>query len=120
MGYLMLRADGNICRMVVVNDYERDLQMQLAQNYHAPRSIQRKLQSGKYIGYFFEHPQDYADENYPWQEMVLPAQSFTWHPSAEQPRQTWYAGIVEDPPVDIDFDRQSCTYDAYCAMKDTG
>ena len=115
MGYLMLRANGSLCRLVILSETERLLQILVAEKYSAPPAILHKMRSKKYICYFAEHPQDYVHEQYPWGEVLIPAKEFAAHKQDADSAQIWYTSIVEHPPVDIDFDQHTCSFNAYVA-----
>ena len=109
-GYLMLRADGSMLRLIVLCQAELDAQAALADRHGAPAPLLAQLRSGRAVGYFMEHPRDYmGHEAYPWAEMVVPAQTV-------QGAQTWYLGTVADPPADIDFDPSASSYARFLDM----
>jgi CheY-like chemotaxis protein len=109
-GYLMLRGDGSIIRLVVLSQAELDEQIQVAQRYNAPSRLLAELKAGKQMGYLYEHPADYlGHEDYPWAELFMPAHKITGS-------HTWYLGVAENPPVDIDFDPAISSYDKFLTL----
>lgn len=109
-GYLMLRADGSMVRLVVLSQLELDQQISLAQQHGAPPRKIRKMQAGKLLGYLYEHPADYmGHEDYPWNEVLLPAKRI-------EGNQTWYVGVTDNPPVDIDFDANKTSYEQFLQL----
>jgi len=112
-GYLMLRANGSMLRLVFYSESERREQITTAQAHQAPAHIMQQLTSGQSIGFLHERPEDYLGfEAYPWDDAMLPA-------TVIQGEQTWYAGIAANPPADIDFDPKASSYDQYLAQRKT-
>ncbi len=110
-GYLMLRANGTMIRLVVLSEAERNAQIELAKTYHAPATIVTKLAAGQCIGLFNERPEDYLGfEPYPWDEAIMPATQITGD-------QNWFIGFAINPPADIDFDPSASSYERYLASK---
>jgi CheY-like chemotaxis protein len=106
-GYLLLRADGSMLRLVVLSQRELNQQVQLAQQFGAPAGLVAKLRAGEMLGYFYEHPADYlGHEEYPWAEMLLDAQRV----DGAEP---WYVGLAHSPPADIDFDPAKSSYQRF-------
>ena len=110
-GYLMLRADGSMIRLVVLSQAELNTQITLAQQFGAPQALVAQLQKGRQLGYLYEHPADYlGHEDYPWDELFIPA-------TKVQGQQTWYLGLYENPPVDIDFDPRLSSYATFLTLE---
>ena len=110
-GYLMLRADGSMVRLVVLCQQELDQQIRLAQQYEAPARLIRRMQAGKLLGYLSERPEDYmGHEAYPWREALIAAKRI-------QGKQTWYVGVAKNPPVDIDFDASESSYQQFLQLE---
>ena len=109
-GFLMLRANGSVVRLVLLDPAARQQQIDLARRYDAPASIRRGLEQGDLVGVFSgESPADYfGDETFPWEEQVVPA----WRVEG---RTTWHLGLVRDAATDVDFDPARCSYNAYLA-----
>jgi CheY-like chemotaxis protein len=110
-GYLLLRADGSMVRLVVLCQEELDQQILLAQRYEAPARLVRRMQAGKLIGYLYEHPEDYmGHEVYPWREALIAAKRI-------EGKQTWYVGVAKNPPVDVDFDASESSYEQFLRLE---
>ena len=110
-GYMMLRADGSMIRLVVLSQTELQAQLELARSYGAPQQLLSQIQAGKLIGYLFEHPRDYlGHEDYPWAEMLIPALRI----DGDEP---WFIGVADNPPADIDFDPAQSSFDAFLGLK---
>ena len=111
-GYLMLRADGTLLRLVIINGAELQAQREVAWRYDAPAKVQRKLRRGRYICFMNEKPADYmGHEPYPWDEVLLKAKRVRL-------REEWYLAVAENPPADIDFDPAASCYDHFLANRD--
>ncbi len=109
-GYLMLTANGEISQLIVISQSALDDQLKLAKQFGAPEALINQLSAGQKLGYIYEHPADYWDSTrYPWDEMFLPAIKI-------QGDVTWYVGWSNNPPIDIDFDPEKSSYNAYLAM----
>ena len=112
-GYLMLTADGTMVRLVVLSQRELDRQIALAQQYRAPEKMINKMRDGKLIGYLYEHPGDYlGHEAYPWDEVLIGA-------NRVEGDQTWYLGVAENPPADIDFQANLSSYNSFLQLDRT-
>ena len=110
-GYLLMRADGTLLRLIIIDAAQLYEQLNLAEQYGAPKRLLRRLRQGKSILYLYEHPRDYlGHERYPWNEVALRAQRI-------DARNTWYVGIAENPPADIDFDPAQCSYASFLASR---
>lgn len=106
-GYLMLRADGSMLRLIVLSAAEHDAQIDMAMSYRAPQALLTRMRAGNALVYFVEHPGDYAShEEFPWEEMIVPAATIAG-------AQTWYLGIVQDPPADIDFEPAASSFASF-------
>ncbi|MGA1370131.1 MAG: hypothetical protein ACO3Z6_00875 [Pseudomonadales bacterium] len=109
-GFLMLRADGSVVRLVILTPAERAAQIGFAREHDAPAALQRALGRGEILcSSSGDSPSHYyGSESYPWDEFVVPAQAL----AGSVP---WLVGIQHDPPMDIDFDPGRSSYDAYLA-----
>jgi CheY-like chemotaxis protein len=112
-GFLMLRADGSVVRLVLLNDEERQQQLKLARQYHAPAEIISGLESGKLLALLSgDSPADYfGPEPFPWSDNVAPAEQI-------QGTRNWHLALFLDPATDIDFEPSRCSYNAYLATLD--
>ncbi|MEM7100763.1 MAG: response regulator [Pseudomonadota bacterium] len=108
-GYILIDIAGNFSRLVVLNEHELLAQQSLLAQFGAPETLQQGLQNQKLIGYFYEHPQDYGDEPFPWHDMLIDAQVI----EGERSGQTWFAGVHNTPPIDIDFDLTQSSLERY-------
>ncbi len=110
-GYLMLRADGSLVRLVVVSPEEQAAHIAIAHAHDAPPDIQADLVSGSLLLQGYEHPEDYlGHEPYPWKENVLPAERVTGNV-------VWLVGIDEAPPMDIDFDPAQSSFNKFLQQR---
>lgn len=60
---------------------------------------------------YVDSPADYRHGDFPWVDNLVAAETVK---GAEE----WSIGIVQNPPADIDFDPESCSYNAYLARMD--
>ncbi len=110
-GYLLLRVDGSMLRMVVAQESELAAQAQMMARFDAPPDLVAQVRSGHAVGLFQEHPGDYfGHEAFPWQDMVVEA-------TAVHGQTNWYVGVFADPPADIDFDPRACSYAHFLSME---
>jgi CheY-like chemotaxis protein len=108
-GFLMLRADGSVLRLVLLDQATRRRQSELAARYGAPTHLRRAIESGELAGVFGgDSPADYYDEPYPWSDKLVPARPL-------QGREPWLIALLRDAATDVDFDPAESSYDAYLA-----
>lgn len=109
-GFLMLRADGTVLRLLLLDRDAHDRQIHLVQTYGAPPDIRQGIEGGELAGLFSgDDPADYfGDEAYPWAEKVVPARRI-------EGQQTWLAALVRDAATDVDFDPARSCYNTYLA-----
>ncbi len=109
-GFLMLRANGSVIRLVLLDDADRQRQIDLVRRCGAPPEIRRGIERGELIGLFSgENPEDYyGEEGFPWAEHVVPGRKLN---SARN----WLEAVVHDAATDIDFDPTVSSYDTYLA-----
>ncbi len=106
-GLLMLNAAGRLHRLVIADSAELALQAQSAQKMGAPAAVVAALAEGRQLGWFWDSPSDYfGAEPYPWGEHLLDAAPI---PDASG----WYMALMVDPPMDIDFDPATRSFDAF-------
>ena len=108
-GYLLIDAHGRFRRLLVLNEQELAAQTDWLVQHEAPDAIVGQFEARDSLGYFYEHPSDYVNESYPWADMIVPAQAVT----SSCGEHTWYVGIHEQPPIDIDFDLSQSSLDNY-------
>ncbi len=107
-GFLLLRGNGSMLRMVILDDAQMAAQRDYAANFNAPVDVLEAISSKERLGLFDgDSPAHYfGDETFPWEDNLLNVIPITGS-------QTWYIGISSDPPMDIDFDPKIASYDAY-------
>jgi len=107
-GFLMLRSDGSVVRLILLDPSALAEQQALAERFAAPQTILAGLRAGTLVGHFTgDSPALYhGDETFPWHDHVVPAQRLPG-------RHHWHVGLVRDPAIDIDFDPAVSSYDAY-------
>jgi CheY-like chemotaxis protein len=110
-GFLMLRSDGSVIRLVLLDEASRQQQINFVRRYGAPADIRRGVESGELVGLFSgDSPDDYfGEETYPWAEKVVAAHQLSG-------RGGWIEAIVRDAATDIDFDPAASCYDTYLAQ----
>jgi CheY-like chemotaxis protein len=109
-GLLLLRSNGTVIRLVLLDAAARREQVAFARMHGAPAAIVEGFDNGTLSGYFAgDSPANYhGGEVFPWEEHVVPAVPLV---GAEH----WTVALVRDPPMDIDFDPARSSYDAYLA-----
>lgn len=114
-GLLLLRSDGSVIRLVLLDPEARAAQLDLVRRHRAPETIAQGFESGALVGFFYgDSPVNYhGGEQFPWDEHVLPAARL-------QGSVLWHVALARDPPMDIDFDPSVSSYDAYLASLRSG
>jgi CheY-like chemotaxis protein len=109
-GLLMLRSDGSVIRLLLLDGVAHRAQIDFVQRFDAPGHIRRGIEAGELAGLFSgDSPADYfGDEPYPWDERVVPAEILDG-------RQPWRVALARDAATDVDFDPGRSCYDAYLA-----
>jgi len=109
-GFLLLRSDGSVIRLILLDAAASARQLEFAQRFGAPEAIQQGFANGNLIGNFNgDSPAHYhGGEAFPWYDYVVPATRL-------QGARPWLVGLVRDPAMDIDFDPALSSYDAYLA-----
>lgn len=111
-GFLLLSAGGRVKRLIVCDDKDLKDQIQLARKYGAPSEYIARLQRGESIAYFYDFIDEYFDRDAcNWSDYFFPAHRL------ESDAPTYHA-ILENPPVDIEFDAESSTYHSYLRSLD--
>lgn len=113
LGFLMLSDQGEISRLVVMDEAELARQARGAREQGAPEAVVRSIESGAAVTWFYETIDSYFDEGaeYDWSEYVLPARVL-------EGSRRWFYAVLQNPPVDVDFDRRENTYAAYLERLD--
>jgi len=108
-GLLMLKSDGEIWRVAILNDEEMAAQAELARTLHAPETVLNSLGAGNAVAFLSGlSPGDYfGDEQFPWGEHLKPATTLVGSHGS------WTISIWKNAPGDIDFDPATASYDAY-------
>ncbi|MEQ8859584.1 MAG: response regulator [Pseudomonadales bacterium] len=109
-GFLMLRADGTVLRLLLLDPDAHARQIDFVRRFDAPTDLRQGIERGELAGMFSDDsPADYfGDESYPWHECVVPAQRI-------EGQQSWLVALVRDAAADVDFDPARSSYDAYLA-----
>lgn len=111
-GYLLLKRDGSMLRLIVQDDAARQQQLSLMIEHKAPENLISAVRHGDAIFYPFEHPEHYLDhESFPWEECVFKCQ----HVAGQE---SWFLAIAEDPPANIDFDPASSSFARYLELRE--
>jgi hypothetical protein len=110
-GLLMLKSNGEIWRLAILNKEDMIVQTDKARSHNAPDKILDTMNSGNAIAFLTgSSPADYfGEEGFPWEEHVQPAKLIRGAAI------TWHVAIWENAPGDIDFDPATDCYDAYLA-----
>jgi CheY-like chemotaxis protein len=105
-GFVFVTAKGALHRLIVLSDTEVSEQVEYAARHQAPADVIQALSTRSRIGFFFEHADDYGDDPYPWRD-------FLYAPTRLGNNEIWWAALVSDPPMEIDFSPVESSYDAY-------
>jgi hypothetical protein len=100
-GFLMLRSNGSVVRLVLLDAAARQRQIAFVRRHEAPAEIRRGIERGELVGLFSgDSPADYyGDEAYPWRDKVARPGVATL-----RAREPWVMALVRDAATDIDFD----------------
>jgi CheY-like chemotaxis protein len=111
-GFLMLRSNGSVLRLVLLDADAQRRQLAFAREHDAPPHVVRGIEQGEVVGLFRgDSPADYfGDERYPWNDKVHPA-------SRLNAREPWIMALVRDADTDVDFDPAQSSYDAYLTTR---
>ncbi|MEM1230778.1 MAG: hypothetical protein AAGI15_09595 [Pseudomonadota bacterium] len=106
-GLLLLNARGRLYRLLIRGADEMPAQTALAERLGAPTTIVSELAAGKMLTYLWDTPeQDFGDSPFPWEEHLQPAEHVAG-------RSDWLIALVEDPPMDIDFNAAESSFAAF-------
>jgi CheY-like chemotaxis protein len=114
-GLLLLRSDGSVIRLILLDPAAQAAQVDFARRFTAPEDILQGFATGRLIGHFDGDSPDlyHGTERFPWHDYVVPAGRL-------EGDRHWYVGLVRDPPMDIDFDPAVASYDAFLAARRRG
>lgn len=109
-GLLLLRSNGTVIRLILLDPAAREAQLEFVRRFKAPEAIVQGFEAGNLVGNFDgDSPTDYhGSETFPWYDCVTPAIRL-------QGSVLWHIGLVRDPAMDIDFDPSVSSYDAFLA-----
>jgi CheY-like chemotaxis protein len=106
-GLILLDSDGNMRRLIILDEEERATQCKYMADHAAPEAIQQQMARGELVGFFEEEVEAFFDStDYPWLENCVPAEVVGG-------KQIWHIGLMDNPPVDIDFDSKKSSYNSY-------
>ena len=110
-GFLMLRSDGSALKMFVYEEADVRHGLSTARARGAPEEVLQGLESRQLVLAYMDAFEDYSAADYPWHENVLEADIIPG-------RDTWFMALMTDPPADIDFDPNRCSYNAFLRTLD--
>lgn len=105
-GFVFVTATGALHRLIVLSDAEVAEQVEYAARYHAPPDVIAALSNRSHIGFFYEHAEDYGDDPYPWRDYLCV-------PTRLGNNEVWWAALISDPPMEIDFSPVKSSFEAY-------
>ncbi|MEQ8486025.1 MAG: hypothetical protein RIB46_16830 [Pseudomonadales bacterium] len=111
-GFLMLRSNGSVIRLVLLDQAARRRQIDFVRAHDAPADVRRGIEQGELVGLFSgDSPDDYfGEEAYPWSDKVHPGRPL-------QASEPWLMAVVRDAATDVDFDPARSSYDAFLASE---
>ena len=112
-GFLMLRSDGSslMCTAYDAEQYNRAVAA--AEEAGIPSRYREGLANREIMPVFVDALQDHPPDEYPWDDNLIACE-------VVQGRETWYVGLLNEAPLDIDFERQACSYDSFLATLPRG
>lgn len=111
-GFLLLTDTGRLSRLIVLDDNELDRQIASAETQRAPKAVLDQLRNREAVAYFYETIDSYYDPGgYDWTDYVFEADQL-------EGTRRWYYALLDDPPVDIEFDVDTANYRAYLEKLD--
>lgn len=113
-GLLIMQADGSIKRLMVASREDLARQVTQGRRIGAPARYLDEVAAGRMIAYFYDPFDDLFDpEACDWEEYFFPAR-----PLAGEFAHCY--AVLDDPPVDIEFDADTAAYQAYLGTLDAG
>jgi CheY-like chemotaxis protein len=108
-GLMMLKANGEIWRIAILDDTDLADQAALARASAAPAEVQQQLDAGQAVAFLTGlSPRDhFGDEAFPWKEQMRPATRI------DGDRTRWTVATWRNAPAAVDFDPATASYDAY-------
>jgi len=112
-GFMMLRSDGSMLRVLILNADDMAAQLAFVRRHHAPGEVVDAIAGCRSAGLFTgDSPANYfGPEPYPWHDNLVALQKV-------EGAVDWFIGIMHDAPADIDFDPELAAYDAYLTSLD--
>ncbi len=110
-GFLLLDSKGNLSRMIVVSKESMAEQEDYAARIGAPETILSKLRSRRYIAGPLEDEALVETESSPWDHNLYEAR-----PVGQD--SDWYLTLIENPPIDIDFNPTRSSFASYLEALD--
>jgi len=112
-GFLMVAGNGDLYRLLVMNDADIQTRMFEWRKLGAPDTILSLMGRHQALPWLWSSPDD-TDETDPfdWQEHLYTARRV--------PNSThWHYALVENPPADIEYEPESSSYASYLAEIDS-
>lgn len=111
-GFLLVSDQGELRRLIVYSESEMQKMAFGLRRFDPPSDFLRAVSSGKAVPWLWEAPED-----------VSPSEDFVWddylHPAVRvQGRQPWLCAVVDNPPADIEYDRETSSFNAYLTTLD--
>ena len=111
-GLLMVTPAGKLQQIIILSEAQCDAQASYAERNKAPAKVVERLRDHSHIGFFMEDPASYGDgEAYPWAELLHRATQLG------PPQQRWYAALVAEPPLNIDYEPDTVCQEAWLRLR---
>jgi len=113
-GLLMVTPSGTLQQIIVLSEGQCDAQASFAENNGAPTKIVERLRDHSHVGLFMEDPASYGEnEAYPWAELMHRATALG------TAQQRWFAALVAEPPLNIDYQPDTHCQDAWLRLRNS-